>query len=79
MINKEVKRMLEKNFNYKDMRVIQREDLYFREKAKKEQLLKDMFNIVEETQKMKDEIDESFKKFVKGLTEENEDRFEQAK
>lgn len=71
--------MLEKNFNYKDMRVMQREDLYLREEAKKEQLLKDMFNIVEETQKMKDEINESFKKLMKGLIEENEDRFEQTK
>lgn len=72
-------RMLEKDFIYKDMRVIQREDLYLREEAKKEQLLKDMFNIVKDTQKMKDEIDESLKKFMKGLTGENEDRFKQAK
>lgn len=63
--------MLEKNFNYKDMRVMQREDLYLREEAKKEQLLKDMFNIVEDTQKMKDEVNENFEKFIKNWREKN--------
>lgn len=66
--------MLEKNFNYKDMRVMQREDLYFREEAKKKkkkQLLKDMFNIVEDTQKMRDKNDVGLEKFIKNWREKN--------
>lgn len=65
MINKEVKRMLERNFNYKDMRVAQREDLYLREKEKKEQLLKDMLDVVQDAQAIRSEVEEGFEKFKK--------------
>ncbi len=60
-----------KDLDYRDMRVAQREDVYFREQAKKKALINEMVEAVEKTKKMKNEMNEGFEKILKNWREKN--------
>lgn len=52
-----------RDLEYKDRRVAEREDIYFRKKAKKKSLIREMAEAVEKTKKMRSEVDDSLEKF----------------
>lgn len=55
-----------RDLEYKDRREVEKEDVYFKEKAKKKKLLKDMLDVVQDAQAIRSEVEEGFEKFKKG-------------